>query len=303
MTRSQGQGLMLLLLAVLLWSTVEVVIRDIHHLMGPILLAWIRFALGTILLLVLLPFELKRKKLRLNRQIIMMASWLCILGIVICAITLQYALKFAGAGVVATVYGTSPLMVFILSWLLLSEPLTKARFIGVLLGFIGIVVLSSSQPSETFSFIGLGLILLNIFCFATFTVLIKKWAGPYAGLPITALCFLFGSIYMTPMALLEGDRAALEYWQSLFWPVLYLGIGCTGLAYLFYFMGIERVDATQGISVILLKPPLATALAAVVLDEPITWNLVGALVLILSGLLLVYRENISHRNRVVPRAT
>ena len=61
--------------------------------------------------------------------------------------------------------------------------------------------------------------------------------------------------------------------------------------------------ATQGISVILLKPPLATALAAVVLDEPITWNLVGALVLILSGLLLVYRENISHRNRVVPRAT
>lgn len=65
MTGSKVQGLVYLVVAVLLWSTVEVVIRDIHELVGPVLLAWLRFMLGMVLLVVLLPFELRRRQLTL----------------------------------------------------------------------------------------------------------------------------------------------------------------------------------------------------------------------------------------------
>ncbi len=287
---SETKGFIYLVIGIALWSTAEVVIRSVNEVVPPIFLAWFRFTLGGVVLLGLLPMELKRRNLRITPKIVLHASWMSLLGIVSCGITFQMALIHAGAGVVATTFGAAPVMVFVFSRIFLGDPMTWPRFLGVVSGFIGICVLALSQQSATFSYIGLGYTLINTLCFALFTVFVKKYAGQYGGLPITALCFLFGAVYMFPLIFWEGKTEIISSWSAfgeVAIPVTYLAIGTTGFAYLFYFMGLEKVDATRAISVILLKPPLATLLAWLTLSEQITWNLALSMMLILGGLYMV----------------
>lgn len=283
-TKHERLGFLFLLTAIGLWSTVEVAVRTLHAAIPPIQFAWVRFALGALFLLALLPFELRRRGLRLNASIIRFAAWSSLPGIAVSSIALQYGLTLSGAAVIATVYGAAPLFVMALSRVLLGDSMTTPRIIGLASGFIGIVLLASGKPSPTFSLPGVGCALISVGSFCLWAVLVKKYAGPFGGLPITALSFVFGVAFMTPLMLWENGGLDLVPLLQHPWRVLYLSVGTTGIAYWVYFMGLERIDATQAMSVILLKPPMAAVLAMLVLGEPLTWNVIAAMALILSGL-------------------
>jgi drug/metabolite transporter (DMT)-like permease len=271
----------------MLWSTAEVVTRVVVGRITPIQLAGTRFGIGAICLLLFLPFDLRRKGLPITKRVLLQAAWLSLIGIVCANLSYQYSLKHAGAGVVATMFGTSPLFTLLLSALILREPLTKAKLAGVILGLVGIVVLASSDPSPTFSMTGYVFALSCSISLSLFTVFVKKLAGPYAGLPITALCAAFGAVYFMPMVLWEGHTETLAHVRDIWIPVLYLSVGTTGLSYYLFFKALEHVDATQAISMLFLKPPIATVLAALVLGEAITWKLALAMVAVVGGLYLV----------------
>jgi drug/metabolite transporter (DMT)-like permease len=271
----------------MLWSTAEVVTRIVVGRITPIQLAGTRFGIGAICLLLFLPFDLRRKGLPITKQVLLQAAWLSLIGIVCANLSYQYSLKHAGAGVVATMFGTSPLFTLLLSALILGEPLTRSKLAGVILGLVGIVVLASSDPSPTFSMTGYAFALSCSVSLSLFTVFVKKLAGPYAGLPITALCAAFGAVYFVPMVLWEGHTETLAHVRDIWIPVLYLSVGTTGLSYFLFFKALEYVDATQAISMLFLKPPIATVLAALVLGEAITWKLAVAMAAIVSGLYLV----------------
>ncbi len=273
-------GFLCLVTAIGLWSTVEVVTRTILTEVPPIQLAWIRFFVGGIFLSVLLPGDLKRRGLRLDRRIVWFCLWVSLPGVVVSNIALQYSLQLTGAAIVATVYGASPLFVLALSRIVLREPMGLSRIAGLSCGLAGIAVLSLGKPSATFSLFGLVLALCAAGTFSFWTVLVKKSAGAFAGLPVTVLCFAFGVLLMTPFALFESEGVDWVALQRHAAPMLYLSIGGTGLAYWLYFKGLEHVDATRAASIILVKPPTAALLAAVALGEPLTWNLLVSMALI-----------------------
>ncbi|MBX7254958.1 MAG: DMT family transporter [Candidatus Hydrogenedentes bacterium] len=287
MSKSKTGSRIQLLLAVVIWSTAEVVTRTIVGKITPVQLSCLRFGVGAIPLLLILPFDLRGKGLRLTPRILLHVAWVAPIGVVLANITYQYSLVYAGASVVATAFGTSPLLTMFFSTLVMREPMRIRRVAGVVLGFAGIAVLAMSDESPTYSFWGMTFALISALSIAIFTVGVKQVAGPYSGLPVTALCAGCGALYFIPMVVWEGRWETVASLGSI-WPQLaYLSIVVTGLAYLLYFRGLEGVDATQAASSLFLKPPLATALAAWVLGEPVTWKLGVALVAVLGGLYLV----------------
>jgi drug/metabolite transporter (DMT)-like permease len=271
----------------MLWSTAEVVTRMVIGRITPIQLAGTRFTIGAVCLLLFLPFDLKRKNLRINARVLKQAAWLSLIGIVWANLSYQYSLKYAGAGVVATMFGTSPLFTLLLSAAILKEPLDRAKLAGVVLGLAGIAVLATSEHSATFSLIGFGFALSCSVSLSIFTVYVKKLAGPYAGLPITALCAGIGAAYFVPMVLWEGQTDTLGHVGDIWLPLLYLSVGTTGITYYLFFKALEHVDATKAISMLFLKPPVAAVLAAVVLGEAVTWKLALSMLVIVGGLYLV----------------
>ncbi|MBL7646422.1 MAG: EamA family transporter [Candidatus Hydrogenedentes bacterium] len=286
--------------AIGLWSTVEVVTRTILTEVPPIQLAWIRFFVGGVFLSTLLSHDLKRRGLRIDRRILWFCLWVSVPGVVVSNIALQYSLQLTGAAVVATVYGASPLFVLALSRLLLREPMDFARVAGLCFGLAGIAVLSLGKPSPAFSLAGLLLALCAAGTFSLWTVLVKKSAGAFTGLPVTVLCFAFGVLFMTPFALLESEGIDWAVLQRHAGSILYLSVGGTGLAYWLYFKGLAHVDATRAASIILLKPPVAALLASAVLGEALTWNLLVSMGLIGAGLYGVFfwcRNSLRHNNK------
>ena len=286
-SREQKVGLLCILVATLLWSTAEVVVRTLLDRVTPIQVAAARFTFGSTALCLFLPFELRRRNLKITRKIVFHAMWLSLIGVLACSLTFQYSLSTTGAAVVATVWGSLPLLVMIMAVWLLGEPLTWEKVTGVTLGFLGIVFLAFSEESATFTLGGLILAILSVVAFGLFTVLVKKLVGQFAGLPFTAICFAFGAILLDAVAVMEADTAVFAHLGSVMPHLLYLGVCATGMSYSLYFVGVERVEATQAASVVLLKPPTATLLAWAVIGEPLTWNLAVGLVLILGGLYLV----------------
>lgn len=282
------RGVLFVGLAVALWSTAEVVIRSIHADIMPIQLAWVRFTIGAAMMLLLLPFDRPAPGTRgIDRRLVFHAAWMAVPGIVLNAICWQYALKHAGAGVVATGFGASPVIVFLLSRLILGEPLSIERGLGITLGFIGLAILGSSKESAYFTYQGLAFTILSVVSFSVFTVAIKRFLAGYAGLPLTALTFTFGALYLLPLAAFEVPHGLLHGLREHWAAVLYLSLGTTGLAYLLYFKGLERIDATSASTIILLKPPAAALIAWQWAGEPLTWNLAAAMVFIIGGLYLV----------------
>lgn len=284
---SRQRGYSYIFLATLLWSTAEVVARPIVHQVTPLQLVLYRFAIGAVFLLIFLPGEMRRRGLRITPSLVFHGIWLSLIGIIAANVIQLYGLRYAGAAVVATTFGISPFITLLLAPVLLGEPLTRPKIVGVIAGFIGIMLLAISKESATFTLFGFGLALLMSTCFALFVIFMKKYAGRYAGMPITAVCMASGVVFLTPMVWVEGDWAQLENLPAIWPSVLYLGIGTTGAAYYLYYTGISAVESTQAASALLLKPPMATVIAALFLGEPVTWNLMGALLFILPGLFMV----------------
>ena len=281
------RGMLFILASVLLWSTAEVVTRTIVGKINPFQVATARFVIAGVCLAPFLHVELKRRRLRLTPGILLHALWLSCIGIVGSSTLYQYSLDYAGAGTIATIFGTMPIWVLTLSRVFLGTAFSVPMALGVSSGFVGIAILSSSERSTTFSLPGLLLAFGSVICFSLFTVFVKRFAARYAGLPFTALTVIIGAIVMVPMAAIQGDTVALDHLREVFWPVLYLGAGTTAVGYYLYFTGLEAVDPTRAASAILLKPPLAVALAWLVLSEPVTWRLAIALAMVLLGLYLV----------------
>ena len=71
--------------------------------------------------------------------------------------------------------------------------------------------------------------------------------------------------------------------------VAFLGVGCSFLAVLLYFLALERTES-QKVGVYLYTiPPMAAAMSAVVLSERITANLVLGTILVIGGVALTER--------------
>jgi drug/metabolite transporter (DMT)-like permease len=69
--------------------------------------------------------------------------------------------------------------------------------------------------------------------------------------------------------------------------ILFLGIGCSGLGYWFWYAALERIDTSQ-VAAFLYLEPLVTLLSAVaLLGESVTWSTIFGGMLVLVGVLTV----------------
>jgi drug/metabolite transporter (DMT)-like permease len=82
--------------------------------------------------------------------------------------------------------------------------------------------------------------------------------------------------------------------------ILFLGIGCSGLGYWFWYAALERIDASQ-VAAFLYLEPLVTLLSAVaLLGETVALSTIVGGLLVLAGVLTV--QLAPSRTRPAPEA-
>jgi drug/metabolite transporter (DMT)-like permease len=171
-----------------------------------------------------------------------------------------------------------------------GERITRSRMAGFILGFIGIVLLVgptalSGLGGSALQVAGQLGVLAGALCYATNTVIARRTIKGDV-LVASAGVLLIASAMTLPFALVLDRPWMLEPdWQSLL-SVVWLGVGPTGIATIFYFVVVASAGPTFMSLVNYLTPCVALILGVVILHEEPGPHAYAGLALILSGIAL-----------------
>ncbi len=227
---------------------------------------------------------------------------LLVLGVI--NITVPFALitwgeQTVASGVASVLNSTVALFTLIISALVFrQEAFTARKFIGLLVGFFGVVVLASRNFEGSELQAGSLLGQIAILAAAVFYAfggsysyrLAVRWNDPQvvaAGSMIFAalssgllmvLAPLFGGQAPTPLAEIPANALL---------SILALGLLNTFIAYMIYYWIVRALGAARASMVTYVAPVVGLTLGALVLSEVIDLRLLGGAALILGGIAIV----------------
>jgi drug/metabolite transporter (DMT)-like permease len=290
---SKGFLSFILLLAALIWGGSFVVVKIAVAEMDPLILGAARFIIATPLMFLIL--FARRSNLRLPRR---EWPWLVVLGLT--GVTLLYVFQYIGiaytnASISSVLTETDVLFIALFSILFLKEVPSRLRIVGILLSFVGvIVVILSNLDLSTVSISGtllLGciLVILSSVCWGIFSIVSKRILQSYDVIVVTTYTFALGTLFYLPIV--GGSIvSSLQQTSLLGWAaILYLALVSTIVAYLAWNYALQHMDASQA-GVYLTFIALFTILIAVPLGEQLTVAFFIGAALIISGVYLTQKS-------------
>jgi drug/metabolite transporter (DMT)-like permease len=281
------------LVAVILWGisfvATKAALREIH----PLTLIAVRFAIGNLLLFSMLAA--RRMPLLPPRREWPILALLGFDGIALHTVIQAYALRETTAVRTGWLIGLSPIWSACLAAIFLRERLGWVKSLGLGIGFAGalLVVTRGAISRETLalpSTRGDLLIFASTFNWAIYTVISREPVRRVGSLPAMATAMLVGWLLLSPWILATHAWRELSQLSAAGWgAVLFLGIGCSGLAYLLWFSAIERIDASRVSALLYLEPLVTLAAAVILLHEPVLISTIVGGLLVLVGVALVQR--------------
>ncbi len=267
-----------------LYSTMEVVSKPIMGQISADTITALRFLIGS---LVIFPF-IPKKRTDIKSHLIF--AFVGILNIFIAMNALQISVKYIPASMAASLLSSNPLFVYILTHFIDKEKINTIDILSILGGIIGIILLSGKDSSNIE---GILWALGASFTFAIYTIISKKLTDKHSIRTMTSFSFLYGGLFTLIIGLFRGTITTdINILKGVFPHLLYLGIGVTGLGYLFFFLTIKKNSSRWGSYIFLVKPIFATIFAIIFLKEILTGlQYTGTLILLISlYFLIIYKH-------------
>jgi len=285
------RGILLAVLATIIWSGNFVVARGVIHEIPPISLAFYRWLTGT---LIIAPFAIKHFK---KDQKIIFTNWKYIFWVALFGITIYNTLIYVAGKYLPAVnlalIGTtsSPVMSIILAAVFLKESIKPLRIIGIIVCIAGILLLLSGgswQKLVHFHFSpGDWWILLAALSFAIYNILVRKKPAGISPLSFLFATFALGTLMLLPAFILEAANTGPISWSpSLITVILYLGLGNSVLSFLFWNAAIARLGAGRTSLFGNLIPIFSSIEAVLFLGEEITTIHIVSGILVIGGLVI-----------------
>jgi drug/metabolite transporter (DMT)-like permease len=274
----------------------KVALRDV----SPVTVVWLRFAMGVAILG--LAVALRRQFALPRREDLAYFALLGFIGITFHQWLQSTGLLTAQASTTAWIVATTPVFMALLGWLLLKERLGWVKAGGIALAALGVLLVVSkgdwsAMSSGQFGTAGDFLILISAPNWAVFSVISRRGlqSHPAARMMFYVMGFgwLFTSVLLfTGPGLSEIGQLQIGSWLGLG----FLGIFCSGLAYIFWYDGLQAVPAAQMGAFLYLEPLVAVVVAAIVLNEPLLLASVIGGGIILAGVWIVNRPDTKERS-------
>ncbi|MFE7377299.1 DMT family transporter [Bacillus cereus] len=209
------------------------------------------------------------------------------LGFTIYHIALNYGEKTVNAGSASLIVSVTPIVTAILASVFLNEKMKLNGWIGSVISFIGIALISFSQGDSIQLNSGGLFVLLAAVSESLFFVFQKSYLKKYGFLPFTVYTILSSTICMlifSPGVYQEILASPIEVNLS----VIYLGVFPTVLPYIALAYIISRAGASEATSSLYLTPVTACFVAWIWLGEVPTFvSIIGGGITIL-GIVIVH---------------
>ena len=279
--------------AVAVWGgsfiATKVVLRDI----SPVTIVWTRFAMGVVILG--MAVAARKQFSLLNKNEWLYFALLGFLGITFHQWLQSNALQTSEASTTAWIVSTTPVFMALLGWIALKESLGWMKVFGILLAFVGVLVVVYDGDLSAISLRSFGkpgdiLVLISAINWTVFSVLsrsgLKKHPATFMMFYVMLLGWLFTSIlFFATQNISEIQNLTLNGWIGL----AFLGIFCSGLAYIAWYDALQTLGTAETGVFLYIEPLVTVIVAFFLLQESITLaSLLGGGVIIL-GVWLVNR--------------
>lgn len=260
-----------------LFGTVGIFIKILH--LPSTTVSFFRLSVPTIILL--LYFASKRKNIFKNTsKIVLFTSFLNAIRIFLWLFA--YLHTSVGNGVI--ILYTWPIFTVLLSPLLLKEKISKQKMLLVFMAFIGIVIIFSNKEFsfQNKDFLGMSAMLVAAVLGAITTISWKKQLVSYSTTESIFYQNVVGAFLFLPFIFINSPAPSIN--QTIITCIYSLVIGL--VAYLFWFAALKKIKASTLAIIAYTEVISAIVLAAIVLKEGITMNMVigGGIILAVSYL-------------------
>ncbi len=276
-------------ITIVIWSVAFVSNKALLTYISPIENMILRFAIAYLLLLILYP------KWQLPHCIKdeLFFFILGFLGIFIYFLLENFALKYTQATNVGLYMGAIPIFTALFAHFLLhDENLTPNLILGFVIAMIGMGLILLEGVDFQLRLQGDLLALAAAMTFSLYSVLLKRAPKNYHYIIITRKSFLYGLLLMGIYQLYKDENLNLHLLTiPIVWGnILFLGIFSSGLAFLLWNQGIERIGSIHASNYIYLVPLLTAITGIIALNETLTEQMLLGGILILTGLYLAQRK-------------
>jgi len=281
---SRRQGFLALVTVVLAWGFTWPVNKVVLATLSPLWAVTLRSAIATVALFALQAMS--GRVTRPPREDLPVLVSITLLHMVGFNLLASWGLGLVPTGRTVVLAYTTPLWVTPASALLLGEPLTRRRVIGVLVGLAGLVSLFNPLTfdwSDRKIVLGNLAVLLAALLWAASIVHIRahRWVStPFVLIPWETL---LTTVILTPIALATGPPPSVDWNPTFVALLLYLGVPGTAVAYWAVAMASRHLPAVTTSLGLIATPVVSVITATIWLGEPLTVTLVVAIALVLGG--------------------
>lgn len=277
--RSQFSGTNVAQIAALglIWGFTFLFIKVSVEGLTPLWLVSIRTLSGFVVLAIVVG--VRRAPLPRSRSTWLHLGFLALPANVIPWTMVAWAQQGVTSAMTAVLYSLIPLMTLVIAVAISLEVFTLRKLVGLVMASIGTVLAVGYDLETPGTASAVIAVLVACALLAAGAVYAKRYVTPrVAALPMAAAQIGVAGLVSTPLAFFVDG---LPEWDLLTPAVLgaslTLGAVGTGLAFVLYYLLIERVGATNATMITYITPVIGIIAGGVLLDEPIPPSLlVGA---------------------------
>jgi len=292
--RGVRRNLLPLLLAtvIVLWGGAFVAIRILVRDVSPLTIAFLRFVLTSIGLVVVMSVA------RPPAKAIDGADWPKLLllgfcGVVVYHLALNYGEQYVSADLASLIVASMPVMVALLSRAFLGEDVNATRWAGIALALAGVLVLiflgTGGAHLHAKSLTGAAVVVLAPTAWAIYTVVSKPLVSKYGALRLTTYAMVTGTLLLAPVGIPASIGEIGKLTASDWGWLAFLAFGCSTYAYTVWFYALGKMPASSLAPWVYFVPVSAIVWSAFVLGEHITAFVALGGVMVLGGVILAER--------------
>ena len=286
----KARTFLLLITVVLLWGSSFTIVKLGLHDLSPINLAFLRFLFALPFLFGYTLFHDRRVFDTSVCQDWKLLTLLGLTGVTLYHVFQNVGLQYTTVANSSLITSANPVFIALLDHFYFQNKLTIPKFLGVLLGFLG-VILVIDPLKLAYHPIGVVGDLFSLgasLSWAFYSVFGKQLLPKYGAPRVTTYSMVVGLLFLLPL-LLVSEQPALPSTPRVWGFLCILGFLCSGLGYLLWYTALDEASVTTAAVFLFFLPVVSVLFSSLFLSEALNpIFLVGAFFVLIGVFLASY---------------
>lgn len=206
--------------------------------------------------------------------------------------------KYAGSSMASLINSLCPVTISLMAVPILHEKLTGSKIIGILLAVFGVYLILGTGGNINLP--GILMSIASVLLWSLVSVLTRQGLAKYNPLVITRNAIGVAAVCEFIFALIEHavTHSTIHITGGVIAGLLYLGILCTGIAYILWNQGLAILPASNCSALYPIQPLTSTIMGVIFFHETVglsfaagaAFIIVGVLLCLLGGMLFSRRK-------------